>query len=223
MEANLKVIMFLLKRKIIYVMMPLIGYFASYHCGLTNAEPKETLIISTKITARIKSTPSQITNTWTDLRSEDAADTVGNHKEGEIFKTTYLPVEQTSTLEMANVSSRDSKPILATLRHSVSTKSVPSATLYINSPASLTATDRVTFIVTSRFSDDVNDPIEPSHTVSHSRFLLSSLLSNSTINAEGRENDAMGNCATEGIKDEACDTYVTRWVDFYLNVSNSLT
>ena len=207
--------MFLLKREIIYVMMPLVGYYASYHCGLTNAEARETLIISTAIKARIQSMPSPVTNT-TDLRSEDAANTVGNHKAGENFKRTHLPVEQTSTLEEANI------PILATPRHSASTRSVPSATLYVNSPASLAATGRATITVSARSSDDVNDPIKPSHTVSHSRFLFS-LLSNSTINAQSRENDAMGDCATEGIKDEACDTYVTRWVDFYLNVSNSLT
>ena len=202
-----------------YVIIPLAGYFGSYHCGLTNAEARETPIISTVMTAALQSTiPSQITNT-TDLRQKDAAKTVRNFKTEVIFAMPQMPTVQTSTVETANYSSGDSSPPWATKKRSLGARIVQTTTLHIYSPAVLTAITPTE--VSSRSSDGTNGliRIEPTHTASFSQYLRSSLPSNSTVNSNGQEDDVKKDCS-EKINDEACNTYVTRWVDFYLNVSH---
>lgn len=212
--------MFLSKSRILYVIIPLAGYFGSYHCGLTNAEARETLIISTVMTASLQTIPSQITNT-ADLRQENAAKTVRNFKTKVIFAMPQMPTVQTSTVETANYSSGDSSPPRATKKHSLGARIVQTTTLHIYSPAVLTAI--ITTVVSSRSSDGTNGliRIEPTHTASFSQYLLRSPLpSNSTVNPHSPEDN--GKDCSEKINDEACNTYVTRWVDFYLNVSHEM-
>ena len=202
-----------------YVIIPLAGYFGSYHCGLTNTEERETPIISTVMTASLQTIPSQITNT-ADLRQEDAAKTVRNFKTEVIFAMPQMPTVQTSTVETANYSSGDSSPPRATKKHSLGARNVQTTALHIYPPAVLTAI--ITTEVSLRSSNGTNGliRIEPTHTASFSQYLPTSLPSNSTVNPHDQEGDVKD--CSEKINDEACNTYVTRWVDFYLNVSHEM-
>ena len=200
-----------------YVIIPLAGYFGSYHCGLTNAEERETPIISTVMMASLQTIPSQITNT-ADLRQEDAAKTVRNFKTEVIFAMPQMPTVQTSTVETANYSSGDSSPPRATKKHSLGARIVQTTALHIYP----SAVPIITTEVSSRSSDGTNGliRIETTHTASFSQYLPTSLPSNSTVNPHDQADDVKD--CSEKINDEACNTYVTRWVDFYLNVSHEM-
>ena len=195
-----------------YVILPLVGYFGSHHCGLAGTEVRETTVLSTTITASLRSTPVKITTT-ADLRQEDESKTVGNFETEAILAISQMSTVQTSTLEIANISTGDSRMSRATERHSRSAGSVLSTTLHIYSPPTLADTSSVT--VNQRPGGGIKDLIEPSLVALLSLNLLSTSASNSTVNSPSREVDVNDVCTTE-----ACDTYVTRWVDFYLNVSN---
>lgn len=197
-----------------YVMLPLVGNFESQHYGLTNAEGKETSVISTEITASLASIPSKIT-TAGDLREDDASKTktVENFKTEAVGLMQQIPTVQTSTLEIANTSSGDSRPLRVARWLSFSEVRVPSTSTHIFPSPTLTATFSI--MASPRHDNSINHPTEPSRAASSSQYLLStaSLPLNTTKNSHGVDGDVKDDCSTE-----ACDTYVTRWVDFYLNV-----
>ena len=210
--------MFLYGSRIIYMIMPIVGYFGSFHCGLTNAEAREAPIISTVMTASLQSIPSQITSI-AELRQGGAAKAASrDFKTEAIFAMSLISTEQTSTVETTNNSSGGSSTPRATEKRSLGARIVRTTTLHIYPPAALITI--TTTATSSRSGDGTNGSIriEPTHTASFSQYLLSSLPSNSTVNPHDREDD-IKDCS-EKINDEACNTYVTRWVDFYLNVSN---
>ena len=65
----------------------------------------------------------------------------------------------------------------------------------------------------------LNSSIQPSRTVLYSRNFTAIFPSNSTSLPHGSENSVIDDCSAGNVGEKSCDTYVTRWVDFYLNVS----
>ena len=194
---------------IVYVILPLVSYFGR-HQDLMKAEAKETPHISAAIiTASLKSTPSKIMTT-TGPRQEYESKTFRNFDTEANFTMSQMSTVKTQTLEMANTSSKDSRQPSVVL----SVRSLLTITSSIRSSSTLETTSPIT--VSLNPVGGINHPIEPSRAVSPSQYLLSSLLPNSTVNAYGGQVDVKDDCSTD-----ACDTYVTRWVDFYLNVSNN--
>lgn len=123
--------------------------------------------------------------------------------------------EQTQHFEMTTVTSKDLSAPWATQRVAFIARSVQTTTLGIRS--SPTPEFSTSTTVSAGHAGGYKLPtsmIEPSSAVLTSAYLLSSLTLNTTTNLHGGQTDVNDECDSD-----ACDTYVTRWVDFYLNVS----
>lgn len=123
--------------------------------------------------------------------------------------------EQTQHFEMTTTTSKDLSASWATQRVAFIAGSVQTTTLSIRSSPTPEFSTSIT--VSAGHVGGYKLPasmIEPSSAVLTSTYLLSSLTFNSTINLHGGQTDVNDECDSN-----ACDTYVTRWVDFYLNVS----
>ncbi|KAM7430915.1 hypothetical protein ABFA07_018432 [Porites harrisoni] len=122
--------------------------------------------------------------------------------------------EQTQHFEMKTTTSKDLSAPWATQRVAFIAGSVQTTTLSIRSSPTPEFSTSIT--VSAGHVGGYKHPasmIEPSSAVLTSTYLLSSVTFNSTINLLGGQTDVKDECDSN-----ACDTYVTRWVDFYLNI-----
>lgn len=187
--------------------------------GLMKAGPKEALTISSVvITSSLALTTSTSINRESSyLRQSDglkeailATDAIS------AIKLRISP-EQTQHFEMTTATSKDlslSAP-RATQRVDFIARSIQATTSSIRSSRRTEVSTSTT--VSARHVGGYNLPasiIEPSSAVLTSAYQLSSLTFNSTVNLLDGQTDINDECDSD-----ACDTYVTRWVDFYLNVS----
>lgn len=122
-----------------------------------------------------------------------------------IYSTFHVTTAQITILETASASSENSKQ-LRTTRQSV--------TPHVYSLASHVVSSITVLAGASRLQTSV----QPSHAILYSRNFTAIFPSNSTSFPQGRANSAIDDCSAGNIGEKTCDTYVTRWVDFYLNV-----
>lgn len=183
--------------------------------GFMKAGAKESLSTSSVvITSSLARATSTIINS-PDPRQFDGL-------KGAIFATDAISAiklrispEQTQHFEMTTTTSKDLSAPWATQRVAFIAGSVLTTTLSIRSSPTPEFSTSIT--VSAGHVGGYKLPasmIEPSSAVLTSTYLLSSLTFNSTINLHGGQTDVNDKCDSN-----ACDTYVTRWVDFYLNVS----
>ena len=123
-----------------------------------------------------------------------------------IYSTFHVPNAQIAILETASSSSENPKQPL-TMKQSVTPHVYSLASHVVSSITVLPGTIRL------------NSSIQPSRAVLYSRNFTAIFLSNSTSLSHGSENSAIDDCSAGNVGEKSCDTYVTRWVDFYLNVS----
>ena len=185
--------------------------------GLMKAGPKEALtIFSVVITSSLALTTSTIINRESSyLRQSDglkeailATDAIS------AIKLRISP-EQTQHFEMTTATSKDLGAPRATQRVAFIARSIQVTTSSIRSSRRTEVSTSTT--VSASHVGGYNLPasiIEPSSAALTSAYQLSSLTFNSTVNLHDGQTDVNDECDSD-----ACDTYVTRWVDFYLNVS----
>lgn len=173
--------------------LSLAGYLGSHHHGLIQA--KETQVISsmaikTSLNVQIKSS--------TKMYGHRAA---ASFKTEPIYSTFHVPTEQITILETASASSENSKQPRSVTPHVYSLASHVVSSITVLTGASILQTS-----------------VQPSRAVLYSRNFTAIFPSNSTSFPQGSENSAIDDCSAGNVGEKSCDTYVTRWVDFYLNV-----
>ena len=194
--------MFSSKSYVQYLLLSLVGYLGSHHHGLIQA--KETQIISsvaikTSLNVGVKSSTKMYGH-----RADNASETAAASFTTEpIYSTFHVPTAQIAILETVSASSENSKQPRTTKQ---------SVTPHVYSLASH-AVSSITVL------PRLNSSIQPSRTVLYSRNFTAIFPSNSTSLPHGSENSAIDDCSAGNVGEKSCDTYVTRWVDFYLNVS----
>ena len=174
--------------------LSLAGYLGSHHHGLIQA--KETQVISsmaikTSLNVQIKSS--------TKMYGHRAAASFTTEP---IYSTFHVPTEQITILETASASSENSKQPRSVTPHVYSLASHVVSSITVLTGASILKTS-----------------VQPSRAVLYSRNFTAIFPSNSTSFPQGSENSAIDDCSAGNVGEKSCDTYVTRWVDFYLNVS----
>lgn len=187
--------------------------------GLMKAGPKEALTISSVvITSSLALTTSTIINRESSYfrQSDGLKEAILATDAISAIKLRISP-EQTQHFEMTTATSKDlslSAP-RATQRVAFIARSIQATTSSIRSSRRTEVSTSTT--VSARHVGGYNFPssiIEPSSAVLTSTYQLSSLTFNSTVNLHDGQTHINDECDSD-----ACDTYVTRWVDFYLNVS----
>lgn len=173
--------------------LSLAGYLGSHHHGLIQA--KETQVISsmaikTSLNVQIKSS--------TKMYGHRAAASFTTEP---IYSTFHVPTEQITILETASASSENSKQPRSVTPHVYSLASHVVSSITVLTGASILQTS-----------------VQPSRAVLYSRNFTAIFPSNSTSFPQGSENSAIDDCSAGNVGEKSCDTYVTRWVDFYLNV-----
>lgn len=118
-----------------------------------------------------------------------------------IYSTFHVPTEQITILETASASSENSKQPRSVTPHVYSLASHVVSSITVLTGASILQTS-----------------VQPSRAVLYSRNFTAIFPSNSTSFPQGSENSAIDDCSAGNVGEKSCDTYVTRWVDFYLNV-----
>lgn len=174
--------------------LSLAGYLGSHHHGLIQA--KETQVISsmaikTSLNVQIKSS--------TKMYGHRAAASFTTEP---IYSTFHVPTDQITILETASASSENSKQPRSVTPHVYSLASHVVSSITVLTGASILRTS-----------------VQPSRAVLYSRNFTAIFPSNSTSFPQGSENSAIDDCSAGNVGEKSCDTYVTRWVDFYLNVS----
>lgn len=195
--------MFSSKSYVVYLLLSLAGYLGSHHHGFCQA--KETQVtssaaIKTSLNVQIKSS-TKMYGLRGDISSETAAASFATE---EIYSTFNVPTAQITILEIATVSSENSKQPRTTKQ---------SVTPHVYSLASHVVSSITVLPGPSR----LHSSVQPSRVVPFSRNLTNIFPSNST--AYPHENSDNDDCSAGKVGEKSCDTYVTRWVDFYLNVS----
>lgn len=214
--------MFSSKSFVLYLLLPWAGYFGSRHYGLTNA--KETQVTATpaikmSLTVQIKSSTATI-----GLREDIASGTVTANFETEaIYSMPNVSTAQVTILEIPTSPSEFSKQPRKT-KQSLTLQartSLPTTKLtpHVHSLASYVASS----ITVPSGPSGINFSLQPSSVVSFSRTMTNTFQSNSTAILHASESSANDGCTTGENGEKSCDTYVTRWVDFYLNVSIDIT
>lgn len=118
-----------------------------------------------------------------------------------IYSTFHVPTDQITILETASASSENSKQPRSVTPHVYSLASHVVSSITVLTGASILQTS-----------------VQPSRAVLYSRNFTAISPSNSTSFPQGSENSAIDDCSAGNVGEKSCDTYVTRWVDFYLNV-----
>lgn len=202
--------MFSLKSYVLYLLLSLVGYLGRHHHGLTQAKETQALSsapIKTPLNVQVKNS-SKIYDHQRDIASEAAA---ASSKTEAIYSTFYVSTAQIAILETATAlsQSENSKQLRTTK---------PSVTPHAYSLASHVVSAIMVLPGTSR----VHPRVQPSRVlVLFSRNFTDIFPSNSTTYPHGRKNSTIDDCSAGNVGEKSCDTYVTRWVDFYLNVSVS--
>ena len=197
--------MFSSKSSILYLLLSLAGYLGSHHHGLIQA--KEILAISsaaikTSLNVQVKSSMKMYGHRG-DNASKTAATTFTTE---EIYSTFHVPTAQIIILETATASSGNSKQPQTTKQ---------SMTPHVYSLASHVVSS-ITVLPGAR---RLHSSVQPSRVVLSSRNFTAISSSNSTGYPHGSDNSAIDDCSAGNVGEKSCDTYVTRWVEFYLDVS----
>jgi len=198
--------MFSWRSSVLFLLLSLFGYLGSHHHRLIQA--KETQVISsagikTSLNVQVNSSLKMYGHRG-DVASETAA--AASFTTEAIYSTFHVPTAQITILEIAATSSENSKQPLTTKR-SVTPHASSLASHVVSSITVLPGASRLHFSV------------QPSRVEFSSRNLTAIFLSNSTGYSQRSENSAIDDCSAGSVGEKSCDTYVTRWVDFYLNVS----
>ena len=198
--------MFSSKSYILYLLLPLVGYLGSYPHGLIQA--KETQVISsaaikTSLNVQVKCSMKKYGHRG-DTASETAA--AASFTTEAIYSTFHVPTGQITIPEIATTPSENSKQPRTTKQ---------SVTPHVYSLASHVVSSITVLPGASR----LHSSIQPSRVVLFSRNFTANFPSNSTGYSQRSENSAIDDCSAGSVGEKSCDTYVTRWVDFYLNVS----
>lgn len=199
------------------MLLPLAGNIGSRHYGLTEA--KEARVISTpaiKTSLAVQTMVKMI-----GLRDDIVSETVTTNFATEaIYSVPNVSTAQITILEMPTTSSEYSRQPQAVKQSlTLQTNTILPTTPHIHSHASHVGPSITVLSGPSR----INFSIQPSRVVSFYRNLTNIFQSNSTAAPHDSENSANDGCTTGKNDENLCDTYVTRWVDFYLNVSIDIT
>lgn len=207
-----------------YLVMPLVGYFGKNQCVLTNAEVKATPVISRVVVRSLHLRSSRITNV-NYPKSGDITELLGS-VESEVISTfsnsspvLILPMWSP---QMKNISFEDSRVLKSTVVRARNVQ--PAVTLSVRSSMKQSVSPFT--VKVSPSSDEhlliVGRPTEPVHASPASQHPLWGSVSPTSTASVYSKKDVHGedDCSTKDNRDEACDSYVSRWVDFYLNVSN---
>lgn len=195
--------MFSSKSHVLYMLLSLAGYLGSHHQGLI--QTKEIQVISsatikTSLDVQVKSSMKMYGHRE-DIASETAAASFTTEA---IYSTFHVPTAQITILESATASSKNSKQPRTT-KQSVHVYSL--------------ASHVVSSITVLPGASRLHSSVQPSRVVSYSRNFTTIFPSNSSGYPHRSENSAIDGCSAGNVGEKSCDTYVTRWVDFYLNVS----
>ncbi|XP_058968213.1 uncharacterized protein [Pocillopora verrucosa] len=188
--------------------LPLALCLGSRYCGLSDA--KETQVMSTaaaiktSLTMEIK--PSM---RMAGFRENYATKTLAASLE---IKTIYSK-SKVFTAQETNIPEQSSFSAEAVFRQSRATKR---SSTFLYSDA-LTSTSRVNSGSTHANTSTYFFPELPSSVVSFSPNRTNHFELNSTA-APTHNYDENGDCSSGQTVEKSCDTYVTRWVDFYVNI-----
>lgn len=202
--------MFSLKSYVLYLILSLVGYLGRHHHGLIQAKETQAMSsapIKTSLNVQVKNS-TKIYGHQRDIASEAAA---ASSTTEAIYSTFYVSTAQIAILETATtLSQSENSQQLRTTKPSVSPHAYSLASHVVSSIMVLPGASRV------------HPSVQPSRVlVLFSRNFSGIFPSNSTTYPHGRKNSTIDDCSAGNVGEKSCDTYVTRWVDFYLNVSGS--
>ena len=200
--------MFSSKSSILYLLLSLAGYLGSHNHGLIQA--KETQVISSAAIKTLLNVQAKSSTKMYSYRGDIASETAAaSFTTEEIYSALHGPTAQITILETATASSENSKQ-QQTTKQSVTPHAYSFASHVFSSITVLPGTSRI------------HSSVHPSRVlVLFSRNSTDIFPSNSTAYSHESENSAIDDCSAGNVGEKSCDTYVTRWVDFYLNVSIS--
>lgn len=205
----------------VYLVMRLFCFLEKNQGALTNAKVKATPVISRVFVRSFQLRSSRITNV-NHFRSGDITGLFGS-VDSELISTFSSPVLilQTRSARMKNVSFEDSRVRKSTVVRAENVQ--PAVTLSMKQ--SVSAFTVKVYPSSYEHSLIVGRPTEPARlsTISASQHplwgTLTATASTPSVYSEKDVHDE-DDCATNNNRGKACDSYVTRWVEFYLNVSN---
>lgn len=203
----------------VYLVMRLFCFLEKNQGALTNAEVKATPVISRVFVRSFQLRSSRITNV-NHFRSGDITGLFGS-VDSELISTFSSPVLilPTRSARMKNVSFEDSRLLKSTVVLAENVQ--PAVTLSMKQ--SVSAFTVKVSPSCYEYSLIVGRPTEPASTTSASQHplwgTLTATASTPSVYSEKDIHDE-DDCATNNNRGKACDSYVTRWVEFYLNVSN---
>lgn len=203
----------------VYLVMPLVRFFGKNQVALTNAEVKATPVISRVFVRSFQLRSSRITNV-NHFRSGDKTGSFGS-VDSELISTFSSPVLilPTRSPRMKNVSFEDSRELKSTVVRAENVQ--PAVTLSMKQSVSAFTVK----VSPSSYEHSliVGRPTEPASAILASQQplwgTLTATASTPSVYSEKDVHDE-DDCATNNNRGKACDSYVTRWVEFYLNVSN---
>lgn len=194
--------MFSLKSYVLYLLLSLVGNLGRHHHGLTQAKETQAMSsapIKTSLNVQVKNS-TKIYGHQRDIASEAVA---ASSTTEAVYSTFYV---STATA----LSQTENSKQLRTTKPSVTPHAYSLASHVVSSIMVLPGTSRV------------HPSVQPSRVlVLFSRNFTDIFPSNSTTYPHGRKNSTIDDCSAGNVGEKSCDTYVTRWVDFYLNVSVS--
>jgi len=199
--------------------MPLFCFLEKNQGALTNAEVKATPVISRVFVRSFQLRSSRITHI-NHFRSGDITGLFGS-VDSELISTFSSPVLilPTRSARMKNVSFEDSGVLKSTVVRAENVQ--PAVTLSMKQSVSAFTVK----VSPSSYEHSliVGRPTEPASTTLASQHplwgTLKATASTPSVYSEKDIHDE-DDCATNNNRGKACDSYVTRWVEFYLNVSN---
>lgn len=206
------------KSYVLFLLLPWTGYFGSHHYGLTRAKGTQnryTPPIKTSFTVQIESSTNMA-----GLGEDVASETVTTNFQTEaIYFMVNASTAQKTILEMLTASEYSREPWATKKSSTLEGKAILPTSHVHYSLASYVASSITVPLEPSK----LNFSIQPSRVVNFTWNLTSTFQGNSTAAPLGSKNSVNDGCTTEENGKNSCDTYVTRWVDFYLNVSIDIT
>lgn len=202
--------MFSSKSCFVHVILPVAVYFGSQYYGMTKANVTQ-VISTTAIKISLLTVEIKPSTKIAALRDNSATETVAVIFETEtIYSKSKLSTVQETILKLPSVSVDVGKQPWTTKQSSTF--------LAENALPSISRVHSVVPHATKSINFVQGQP-SPA-VVSFSPSQTNSLQFNSTGNPPTHKEVGNGDCSSGKIvKTEFCDNYVTRWVDFYLNVS----
>lgn len=200
----------------VYLVMPLFCFLEKNQGALTNAEVKATPVISRVFVRSFQLRSSRITNI-NHFRSGDITGLFGS-VDSELISTFSSPglILPTRSARMKNVSFEDSGVLKSTVVRAENVQ--PAVTLSMKQSVSAFTVK----VSPSSYEHSliVGRPTEPASTTLASQHplwgTLTATASTPSVYSEKDIHDE-DDCATNNNRGKACDSYVTRWVEFYLN------